>query len=726
MHRLAVTACLSLLIAGCGTHAGQRAGETPDHSMAAQGASPDYPATRRVEHFDEYFGVGVADPYRWLEASDDPEVDAWVAAQNALSTRFLADLPDYERIRARLDELWRTERMTVPRVHEGRYFFEYNDGEATLGKLMVSDGLEDEWRLLLDPESLSADGTVMLARWNVSPDARLVAWAATDGGSDWTSWRVRRTDTGEDLPDRLEGTKGTIAAWLPDASGFFYARYPKNAAGAWDDLQQAEIWRHRIGTPQAEDTHVFSVTDHPTRTPIPWMSSDGRHLVLYIHQDSRANGIYLLPLDAPGAAPLRLVDSWDGRSTYLGSVGDTVYVSTNIGAPRGRIVAIDLARPAPAYWRDVVTESELPIEGAALIGATLIVHYLEDAKSRVELFDIDGTARGALPLPGIGKVSGFAGTPKSTETFFQFESFDNPGTMFRFRPDSGELALFHRKSTALDTSALVTRQVFYTSKDGTRVPMFIVHREGLELDGANPTMLYGYGGFRISMQPGWDLRLLGWLDLGGVLAIANLRGGGEYGADWHLAGTRERKQNTFDDFIAAAEWLIAERWTSPQKLAIYGRSNGGLLVGAVQLQRPELFAAAGPAVGVLDMLRYHTPSANARSWAGDYGLSEVESDFRAQLAYSPVHNTEAGRCYPATIIHSAMRDDRVVPWHSFKFAAALQRAQGCDRPVLLRVETRGGHGSGGAKPRWMLIEEFAELYAFFAWALGMDGAAPAP
>jgi prolyl oligopeptidase len=691
--------------------------------MAAKGpgsAALVYPESRRAEHADEYFGVRVADPYRWMEAMDAPEVDDWIARQNAVSAAFVNGLPGIDAMRARLDELWRTERMTVPRVHAGRYFFEHNDGEATLSKLMVAGGIEDGWQVLLDPESLSADGTTMLARWNVSRDGKFVAWAATKRGSDWTTWRIRRTDTGEDLPYGLEGTKFTAAAWAPDSSAIYYARYPRNNAGAWDDQRQPAIWRHELGTPQSEDTLVYAVTDHPTRVPFPEMSTDGRYLVIVISQDSRANGLYLLPLGDPGAQPLRVVDTWDGRANYLGSIGDTVYIRTNIGAPRGRIVAIDLGQPRPEHWRDVVAESELPIEGASLVGDELIVHYLEDAKSRIDRYATDGSRRASLPLPGIGKVSGFDGRPTSSETFFAFESFDNPGTIFRYRPGVGQPEQFHQKRSALDTASLVTRQVFYESKDGTRVPMFLVHREGVELDGANPTMLYGYGGFSVSMLPGWDLRLLGWLDLGGVLAIANLRGGGEYGSEWHAAGARSRKQNTFDDFIAAAEWLIAERWTSPQRLAIYGRSNGGLLVAAAQLQRPELFAAAGPAVGVLDMLRYHTASANARAWAGDYGLSENESDFRAQRAYSPVHNTRDGACYPATIIHTAKGDDRVVPWHSYKFAAALQHAQGCDRPVLLRVETRAGHGSGGAKPRWMLVEEFAELYAFFAWALGME------
>ena len=708
MFRQGVVAGLALLLSACSQLAGN-----------ADTSASTYPETRRGDHVDQYFGERVADPYRWMEDLGKPDLDAWIDAQNEFSADFFRRLPDYERIRARLDALWRTERLTTPLVHGGKYFFEYNDGNATLSRLMMTDGLAGEWRELLDPAQLSEDGTTLLVRWNVSRDARHVAWAAAEGGSDWTRWRIREVETGRDLPEVLEGTKFTSAAWRPDNTGFYYARYPKNAAGAWDDRQQAEVWFHALGTPQSDDVHVYSVTDHPTRLPFPQMSSDGRHLVLSIYENNRSNGIYLLPLDVPGAAVVRLVDSWDGVSSYLGTVGDTVYVHTNIGAPKGRVVAIDLADPDPAGWRDMVPESDLPIESVTIIGDTVVVHYLEDAKSRVDLCALDGGERERLKLPGIGKVSGFVGSPASSETFFTFESFDNPGTVFNFRPGTDEVAVFHQKSTALDTDALVTRQVFYTSKDGARVPMFVVHRKGIELDGANPTMLYGYGGFGVSMLPDWDLRLLGWLDMGGVLAIANLRGGGEYGADWHAAGARERKQTTFDDFIAAAEWLIEERWTSPQKLAIYGRSNGGLLVGAVMLQRPDLFAAAGPAVGVLDMLRYHTPSANARGWMGDFGLAEIESDFRVQRSYSPVHNVQPGACYPATIIHTGKFDDRVVPWHSYKFAAALQHAQGCENPVLLRTETRAGHAAGGAKPRHMLIDEFAELYSFFAWALGM-------
>ena len=705
MFRQGIVLALGLLLAGCS-------------AMGLQPAAPAYPDTRRVDQVDEYFGVEVPDPYRWMEALDTPELDAWIEAQNAYSAAFLQSLPGFERTRARLDELWRTERLTTPRVHGGKYFFEYNDGTATLSRLMVAAGADAEWQVVLDPATLSEDGTTLLARWSVNREATHMAWAATVGGSDWTIWRIRDLATGEDLPEVLEGTKFTGAAWRHEGSGFYYARYPKNAAGEWDDQQQAEIWFHAIGTPQSDDTHVFSVTDHPTRSPFAIMSSDGRHLVLTIYENSRTNGIYLLPLEEENAEVIRLVDSWDGRASYLGTIGDTVYLATNIGAPRGRVVAANLADPG--HWHDVVPESALPMESVSLVGDQLIVHYLEDAKSRVDLFALDGSNRRTLGLPGIGRVSGFTGSPRSTETFFSFQSFTNPGTVLRFQVEDAAVTPFYQKRTALETDTLVTRQVFYTSKDGTRVPMFIVHREGVELDGMNPAMLYGYGGFSVSMLPGWDLRLLGWLDMGGVLAIANLRGGGEYGADWHAAGTRERKQNVFDDFIAAAEWLIAERWTSPEKLAIYGRSNGGLLVGAVMLQRPDLFAAAGPAVGVLDMLRYHTPSANARAWMGDYGLSEIEPDFRAQLEYSPVHNVRPGTCFPATIIHTGKFDDRVVPWHSYKFAAALQHAQACDRPILLRTETRAGHASGGAKPRYLLIDEFAELYSFFAWAMGME------
>lgn len=678
-----------------------------------------YPEAKRSDQVDNYFGTAVPDPYRWMEDLRSPELDAWIAAQNGLSIPWLHGLPGYPRFSRRLEALWKFERYTPPKVRGARYFYEYNDGVSDLSRLMVMDGPDAEPRTLLDPADLSEDRTALLARWNVSPDGRLVAWAAAEGGSDWVRWQIRRTDTGQDYGEVLEGTKFTQARWLPDGSGFFYSRYPRTAEG-WDDSRQVAVYFHAVGTPQSSDREVFRITDHPTRNPYARVSTDGRHLMLEVYQDSRSSGLYALPMDDLDASPVPVADSFDGRVTYLASVGGRFILHTDIGAPRGRIVAVDPRRPERSQWTDLVPEGALAVKNAAVAGDRLLVHYLEDAHSRLEAFSLDGRPLGRVPLPGMGKLADLDGSPDRDQIFLRYESFDNPGVVWRFDLAADRLEVFHQAHTALDTKRLVTRQVFYESADGTRVPMFLVHDKDLVADGENPTLLYGYGGFNSAQLPSFDIRWAGWLDAGGVLAIANIRGGGEYGAQWHAAGTRERKQNVFDDFIAAGEWLIARGITSAPRLAINGRSNGGLLVGAVELQRPELFAAATPVVGVLDMLRYHTPSANARAWSGDYGLSEIESDFRAQYAYSPVHNVRPGTCYPPTLIQTAAGDDRVVPWHSYKFTAALQHAQGCAKPVLLRVETRAGHGSSDGKPRWMRIEELAERYAFIAWALDMQ------
>jgi len=709
MSRPLAAALSALLLAAC----------TPERADTAATAF-DYPPARRAAQTDTYFGVEVADPYRWMEDIGAGEVTAWIDAQNGIAVPWLHGLPTYERFRTRLAALWNYERYTAPTVNGGRYFFEYNDGSSDLASLMVQEGRGGPRRVLVDPAALSADRTVLLARWSASPDGRLAAWAASDGGTDWTRWRIRRVDTGEDLREVIEGTKFTRVSWLPDSSGFFYSRYPR-AGDTWDDQRQVEVWFHEAGTPQSADRHVFAITDHPTRNPEARVSTDGRHLLIGIYQDSRTNGLYYLPMDDLDAEPVRLVDSWNGTVSYLGTLDGRFVLRTDIGAPRGRIVAVDPASPAPEDWAELVAESGDAIHDAVLVGERIVVHYLRDARSRLDVFTGGGAPAGSLPLPGIGKVADdLSAGPEKTELFLRFEGFTNPGAILRYAVEDGRTEPFHQAETILDTRSLVTDQVFYESADGTRVPMFLVHREGLVRDGSNPTLLYGYGGFNAPTLPSFDIRWAAWLDAGGVLALPNIRGGGEYGAQWHAAGTRERKQNVFDDFIAAAEWLVSEGVTSTPKLAINGRSNGGLLVGAVELQRPELFGAATPIVGVLDMLRYHTTSANARAWSGDYGLSENEPDFRAQYAYSPVHNVVPGTCYPPTLIQTAAGDDRVLPWHSYKFAAALQHAQGCDAPVLLRVETRAGHGSSDGKPRWMRIEELAERYAFIAWALGME------
>jgi prolyl oligopeptidase len=695
-------------------------GCTKSEPDSAQGPSVPviYPASERVEHVDSYHGVEVADPYRWLEDLEGEETARWVEAQNAVAQPFLEAIPTRAEINQRLTQVWNYERFGVPDKEGQRYFYERNDGLQDQDVLYVIDALDAEPRILIDPNTFSEDRTASMSSFVVSPDGSLVAYSISEGGSDWRHWKVRTVETGEDLEDRLDGIKFSGASWSANGEGFYYSRYPKNEAGDADDSLQVSVYYHQVGTPQSEDTHVYSITDHATRNPYAEVTDDGKYLILGIFDGYDSNGLYYQELGKPDAPVVRLLDEWDALYDLLGNDGDTFYLSTTHDAPKYRVVAIDLKNPSPEVWREVVPEAEETIEHASLAGGHVIVQYLEDAKSQVEVFDLEGRPVREVELPGIGSVSGFYGKLPDPETFYKFTGYTTPDRIYRYDIESGESTLFRASEVDVDLSPYVTSQIFYESKDGTRVPMFIVHREDIELDGSNPTLLYGYGGFNVSSTPYYSPRRIVWMEMGGVLAVANLRGGGEYGEEWHKAGTKLQKQNVFDDFIAAAEWLIDNGYTSPQKLAIRGGSNGGLLVGAVLNQRPDLFGAALPAVGVMDMLRYHTASANARQWSSDYGLSENEDEFQALLAYSPYHNTEEGVCYPPTLVTTADHDNRVVPWHSFKYAAALQHDQGCDNPILIRIETRAGHGAG--KPTWMQIEDIADQWAFLSWALGME------
>jgi prolyl oligopeptidase len=519
--------------------------------------------------------------------------------------------------------------------------------------------------------------------------------------------------TGEDLDDFIDHTKFTGVSWLPDGTGFFYSRYPLDKGGEADDSETVSVYLHRLGNGQSSDHQVFAL-DHPTRNPYATVTEDGRHLVVTIQDGFASNAVSWRPLAEETAAVEPLFDAWDGLYNLVGNDGDRLFFTANAGAPMGQVIAIDVRSREVEV---VVPEAEHRLEGVNLVGGRLVALYLQDARSAVRIFDLQGQLVHDLELPGIGTASGFNGSHDDPETFFAFSGFTTPGQVFHYDVSTNGSELFREPEVDADLGRLVTRQVFYESQDGTRVPMFITHLKGIELDGRHPTLLFGYGGFDISQTPGFRVDRLVWMEQGGVFAVAGLRGGGEYGEEWHLAGTKENKQNVFDDFIAASEYLIREGYTSPEKLAIQGGSNGGLLVGAVLNQRPDLFGAALPAVGVMDMLRYHLPSANARAWSSDYGLAEHETDFEYLRAYSPLHNIAEGTCYPPTLVTTADHDDRVVPWHSFKYAAALQHAQGCDQPVLIRVETRAGHGAG--KPTWMRIEEVADAWAFLADALGM-------
>ncbi len=524
-------------------------------------------------------------------------------------------------------------------------------------------------------------------------------------------------DSNEELPDIVRHTKFSTVAWDKAGAGFYYLNYPALADGSGDGNAQASVYYHHLGTVQNTDKHIYTVAEKTTRNPFPAVTDDGRYLIMFIYDEQIENAIYYLDLETPGASVVKLFDRWDGAYQVIGNEGHVFYVWTTAGAPLGRVAAVDLDRPDPASWRIVVPEAKEAIDSAQFAGGTVIVSYLKDAHSVVRLYGADGSAKGDVKLPGIGTVEDLNGRGDRNEAFFQYSDIFTPESIYRLEPKGNRLELFRKPSSGLDAARYVTEQIFYSSKDGTKVPMFITHRRDLKLNGENPVLLYGYGGFNNAESPRYRPHMAGWLEIGGVYALANLRGGSEYGEAWHVAGTKLKKQNVFDDFIAAAEWLIANHFTNPKRLAIHGRSNGGLLVGAVLNQRPDLFAAALPKVGVMDMLRYHTASANARNWGADFGLSENEEEYRALRAYSPYHNIHAGTCYPPTLITSAEQDDRVVPWHSYKFGAELQHAQGCANPILVSVETRAGHRDG--RPVWMWVEDYTDQWAFLAKELHM-------
>lgn len=673
------------------------------------------PSTVVQSVVEDFHGTPVSDPYRWLEALDAPAVKDWVKAQNAVTLPYLAALPHRAGLQKRLTELYRYERLGVPVEAGGKLFFLRNDGKQSQAALHVADAPGELGKRLIEPDTLSGDATVSLSRFVPSPDGRYLAYALSVSGSDWTTWQVRDVATGRDLPDLLRDTKFTRVSWARDGSGFYYARYP----GA-DDQRQPVIQFHRLGAEQARDTEVYRVRDHATRVPEGTVTTDGRYLVVTLEEGTSSSGVDVVSLDG-GYRAEHLLDDYSGYYEYIGSrqgLGTELLFRTTRGAPHGQVIAVDLGRPSGKRERVIVPASSEAIESAALVGGVVFVTRLHDAHAVVTRHDATtGMPLGEVALPGLGSVAGFTGDDRSVATYFSYADFLSPARIFRFDVKAGSLQPVHAPDLGVDLSAYVTEQVFARSRDGTRVPVFLVHRRDMVRNGRNPVMLYGYGGFDVSLTPSFSAGVLAWLEMGGVYAVATLRGGGEYGREWYLAGTRERKQNVFDDFIAAAEHLVSTRVTRPSRLVIRGGSNGGLLIGAVLAQRPELFGAALPDVGVMDMLRYHWASANARLWADDYGLSDNAADFRAQYAYSPVHNIGRHPCYPPTLVTTAEQDDRVVPWHSFKFTAALQAAQRCPAPTLIRVETRAGHGAG--KPVWMQVEEIADQWAFAASALGM-------
>lgn len=686
-----------------------------------EGMPLDYPATATVEQVDDYHGVAVADPYRWLEddVRESDDVKGWVDAQNAITEGYLSGIEERGRIRDRLTELWNFERFGVPRKAGGRYFYTYNDGLSNQNVVYVLDALDAEPRLLIDPNEWSEDGTVALASYFPSPDGAQLAYLVQDGGSDWRTARVLDVETGDVLDDQLDWLKFTALSWASDGSGFYYSRFP-----AVDDDERYQslnvnntVHFHRIGESQADDTDVYATPSEPNWLHGAAVTDDGRHLVIttVVGTDDRYQ-VSWKDLTDPDAGIVTLVTGFEHDYSLIGNLDNELLFRTNSAAPRNRIIAMDVNDPDPQDWREIVPEGDDVLGAVTLVGDRLVAEYMQDAWSVVKLYELDGSEAGSVDLPGIGTAEGFGGKAGDPETFFVYSSYDTPPTISRLDVASGEVTVFRRPDVAFDPDDYVVEQHFYASADGTRVPMFVAHRKDVSPNGERPTLLYGYGGFNISLTPEFSVTRLAFMEMGGVYAVANLRGGGEYGREWHQAGTRLDKQNVFDDFIAAGEYLIESGYTSSEKLAIMGGSNGGLLVGAVTNQRPDLVAAALPAVGVMDMLRFQRFTAG-RYWTDDYGSSDNPDEFEALYAYSPYHNIESGRAYPAVLVTTADTDDRVVPGHSFKYAAALQKAQGGDRPVLIRIETRAGHGAG--VPTDKVIEEYADRWAFLAENLGM-------
>lgn len=680
-----------------------------------------YPDSPTSDQVDVYHGIEVPDPYRWLENGQAPETQAWIEAQNQVTFGYLEKLAGRDRITDRLTKLWNYERYSIPFKQGERYFYFKNDGLQNQSVLYTLPTLEAEPRVLLDPNTLSEDGTVALSGLSISEDGRYLAYGLSSAGSDWVEWKVRDIGTAEDLSDYLKWTKFSGASWTHDHQGFFYSRYdePDETTKLESVNYYQKLFYHRIGTPQSEDVLVYERPDQKEWGFSGGVTEDGQYLIIsvWLGSDPR-NLVFYKDLQVAESPVIELISEFEAEFSVIDNEGTTFWVRTDLDAPRGRLIAIDIANPDRAHWREVIPESDETMQGISLLNHQLVVDYLKDAYTTIRIFDLQGQFVRDVALPGIGSAGGFDGKREDTETFYSFTSFTVPNTIYRYDMTTGESTLYRQPQVDFNPDDYTTVQVFYTSKDGTRVPMFITHKKGLKLDGSNPTLLYGYGGFSISLSPSFSVSNLVWMEMGGIYAVPNLRGGGEYGEEWHLAGTKLHKQNVFDDFIAAAEWLIGHQYTSPTKLAISGGSNGGLLVGACMTQRPDLFAAALPAVGVMDMLRFNQFTIGW-AWEADYGSPQDPEEFKALYAYSPLHNLKPGTAYPATLITTADHDDRVVPAHSFKFAAALQASHQGDSPVLIRIETKAGHGAG--KPTAKIIEEVSDEWAFLAAVLGMAG-----
>ncbi len=675
-----------------------------------------YPPARKDDQVDDYHGVKVADPYRWLEDLDSEETRNWVEAQNKLSFGFLDSIPARTTLKDRLTKLWNFEKYGIPIKEGDRYFYTRNSGLQNQAVLYTVTSLDAQPQMILDPNTLSADGTVALSGMQVSPDGKFLAYSLSSSGSDWQEWKVRDVAANTDLSDQIKWVKFSGASWTRDGKGFFYSRYdePKGDALKGTNYFQ-KVYYHKLGTPQSEDVLVYERPDQKDWLFGGAVTDDGNYLIITVYQGTDIKTrVYYKDLNAKDAQVVKLLDNFDASYYFIGNEGTRFWFQTDLQSPRGKVIEIDANKPGRENWKVVVPESKETLQSVGLINHRLILNYLKDAYTQVKIYDTNGKFVNEVAFPGIGSAAGFSGKTTDKETFYSFTGFTTPTTIYRYDMVTGKSTIFRQPKVDFNPSDFETKQIFYTSKDGTKVPMFITYKKGLKLNGQNPTYLYGYGGFSISLTPAFSVGNLVWMEMGGVYAQPNLRGGGEYGEDWHQAGMKLRKQNVFDDFIAAAQWLIANKYTSTPKLAIGGGSNGGLLVGAAMTQRPDLFGAALPAVGVMDMLRFQTFTIGW-AWVSDYGSSDNADEFKALYAYSPLHNIKPGTSYPPTMITTADHDDRVWPGHSFKFAAALQAAQAGSAPILIRIETKAGHGAG--KPTSKIIEEIADRWAFLVRTL---------
>jgi prolyl oligopeptidase len=727
--RMLVAGGLSFLTACQSTQNSGQAGSTvPDKSLPPTAAPAltkkmNYPETKKNNHLDHYHGTPVADPYRWLENDTTRETAAWVRAQNQLTFSYLNQIPYRDQIRERLTQIWNYPKYGVPFKRGAHYYFYKNDGLQNQSILYAQLGLSGTPQVFIDPNKFSADGTTSLTTVSFSKDNQHVVYGTSGGGSDWNTFQVMESRTRNTLPDKLEWIKFSGAAWFKN--GFFYSRYdaPTNGSKLAAKNEYHKVYYHQLGTPQASDKLVYEDPTKPLRYFYAQTTDDEKYLFITVSEGATStNALYVKDLTKDNSPFLPVVSDFKAEYSVIDNIGDKLLVQTTYQAPRNQIVLIDPKKPQPANWKTIVPASENVITTSSLVGNRLIVNYMKNAASQALVFDLKGQRQHEITLPTLGTVSGFEGKKEDPEVFYAFNSFTYPSAIYKYTVASNKSVLFRKTELDVNMEGYETRQVFYPSKDGTRIPMFIVHKKGLVLDGNNPTFLYAYGGFNISLTPSFSVSRMLWLENGGIYVLANLRGGGEFGEEWHQAGMTPNKQNVFDDFIGAAEYLIQHKYTAPGKLAISGGSNGGLLVGAVANQRPDLFKVALPAVGVMDMLRFHTFTIGW-GWVPEYGSSDNPEQFRNLLAFSPLHNIKAGLSYPATLVTTADHDDRVVPAHSFKYIATLQEKGAGPNPYLIRVDVKAGHGAG--KSTAQQIEEATDVWSFVYHNLGLNPFAPA-